>query len=240
MPKDHTPKQRQQSSNSSNPITLDDIKSLMEAATGEIVKNFVEKIDALTSNITSLTSIIESLKRQNSVLLAKCNDLESELNILKTTKKNDLTFIAQEVEDRTKRSFNFIISGVIEPTSSSTQVRHSEDESKCADILQAMGLSDDDEHINEVLRIGKIREDRPRLLKVKCSNSKFRDTVLRHAKLLRKQKEYKNIYIDPDLTPHQQSCKKELLQEYKRRRSNGENIVIYRDRIINRSDNKNF
>lgn len=240
MPKERTPKPCQQFSNSdASPITLDDIKSLMEAATGEIVKNFVEKIDGLTTNITSLTSVIESLKKQNGVLLAKCNDLESELNTLKATKKKDITFIAHEVEDRSKRNFNFIISGVTEPTSSSTQGRHAEDESKCENILQAIGLSDNSECIDEILRVGKIRDDRPRLMKVKCSSLQFRDSVLRQAKLLRKHKEYKNIYIDPDLTPFQQSCKKELLQEYKLRRSKGENIVIYRERIINRSD-KNF
>ena len=154
-------------------------------------------------------------------------------------KRHYLTSIAHEVEDRMTWGTNIVISRVAESTSTSSERHHEDDKSKCANILQAIGL-DDADCVGEVFCVEKVREGSARLLKVKCTSVNFRNSVLRQDKCLKQQTEFKRVFINPDLTPLQQACRKELLEEYKRRRSNGENIVIFRDCIIPRSDWKNF
>ena len=155
----------------------------------------------------------------------------------KEERKHQLSVIASEVEDRVRRSTNFIISGVPEPTSTSPE---EEDDEKCADILMAIGLNDNND-VKEVCRIGKRKEDSDtRLLKVKCSDIDFRNCVLRKAKDLRKTSDFKSVYINSNLTRFQQMTRRELLEKLKKRITEGENVVIFRDRIVQRTNKQNF
>ena len=110
--------------------------------------------------------------------------------------------------------------------------------STCVDIFNI--VSDDADCIVGVHRIGKQGEKRSRLLKVKCKDSESRNRVLRHAKELRKNIKYKNVFINPDRTPLEQRLFKALLQELRERKDSNENVVIFHDRIVNRREIKNF
>ena len=56
------------------------------------------------------------------------------------------------------------------------------------------------------------------------------------ARELRNSQEYHNIYISPDRTPEEQRRDKEIRDEVKRRRANGESVEIRRGRIVPRME----
>ena len=86
----------------------------------------------------------------------------------------------------------------------------------------------------EIRRIGKVLKDKPRLLRVKFSDNISRDAVLRRSKYLRNSK-YKDVYINKDLTPLQQTEQHALREELRRRRSRNEDVVIYDDKLVLRA-----
>ena len=53
--------------------------------------------------------------------------------------------------------------------------------------------------------------------------------ITSHASYLRRHEEYNNIYIAPDMTKYQRHKHKQLIDELKRRRSNGENNLVIRN-----------
>ena len=69
---------------------------------------------------------------------------------------------------------------------------------------------------------------------IKFRDCADRDSVLRKSSLLRHSdnEHSKKIYINPDLTRHQQLQMKELRDEFKERREKGENIVIRGFQIV--------
>jgi hypothetical protein len=101
-------------------------------------------------------------------------------------------------------------------------------------------VSCDVDSIVSVHRIGKPGGTRPRLLKVRCKDSEFRNHLLRRAKELRKNHKYKGIFINPDRTPIEQRRYKELLEELKERKDSKEDVVIFRNRVVPRRKISNF
>ena len=163
------------------------------------------------------------------------------MNILKqaaTSVSYDQSFIFKEMEERARRSKNFVISGVVESTRQSADGQREEDRQTCSQILGALDVQDN--CIDDVVRLGRFIEGRPRLLKVRCSNVDFRNSVLQRAKRLREHSEYRRVYINPDLTRYQQTCRRKLLTEWKQRREKGDDCVISGDRVLPRNQSKNF
>ena len=84
-----------------------------------------------------------------------------------------------------------------------------------------------------VIRIGKRQPDKPRLLLITLQHEEMKRDVLKCAKDLRGSKDWGKIYFYPDLTPKERQAGKELRDELKRRRDQGEtNIIIRGGRIV--------
>lgn len=236
---DSTPKQRQlRSGSGASAITLNDIKVLIESACSDVVKTLTSKIDDLKQTISSLQLTVKELESNNTNLMAKCDSLETQLQYLKEEKDFTTATITSEVEDRMNRNFSLVISGIPESTSESVDRRSTDDRSSCVDVLSAVGL--DEGEVEQIFRVGRAREGSDRLLKVKCKTVNFRNSVLRRAKELSKHSKFRHVFIKPDLTPLQQVHRKNLLDELRRRKNDGDNVVIFRDRIIPRSNRKFF
>ena len=95
----------------------------------------------------------------------------------------------------------------------------------------------DDLYPEEVSRIGRISDTRPRLLRFKCSSTKEKAEVLRLSKKLRSTQDYYNkVFVNPDLTLLQRKRDKQLRDEVKRRREEGEEVYIRRGRIVNKAN----
>ena len=84
-------------------------------------------------------------------------------------------------------------------------------------------------------RIGKIIQGRPRLLKVACPTVDVKISILRKSKDLRSSSRYRNINVNHDLTVEQQKEAWKLREECRQRRSRGEDVVIHKNKVIQRN-----
>ncbi len=85
-----------------------------------------------------------------------------------------------------------------------------------------------------------MRTDGQRLIKLEVASENIKRNLLRAAKRLKNSPEFANVYISPDLTPQQQSKQKQLQQQLKAMREDGEDVVIRGGRIQPRYQNPNF
>jgi len=77
-------------------------------------------------------------------------------------------------------------------------------------------------------------------LKVTFKNQETRQEIVRKARLLRNMPPYRNIFVNPDLTLKQRQERKELNEELKRRRVLGEEVMIWKGKVIEKSNFPNF
>ena len=225
-------------SGSASSITLSEIKLLLEEVRAEVIA-VKDEMRELKETVSSLQACVRRLEDRNRILECKYKDIDDELQFLKTSPGPDITEIVKEVEDRSRRSRNFIIQGLPECSSSDSE---ESDLRTCVDIVKSISKNQDcmQSCIVGVNRIGRSRGTNPRLLKVQCSNVDSRNHVLRHARDLRKVSKYKDVFINPDRTPEQRQLKR-LLKELREQRESDKDFVIFRDRMVHRQDiGKNF
>ena len=72
--------------------------------------------------------------------------------------------------------------------------------------------------------------------KVICLDSATKRKVLLRAKNRRSIPSYKDVYVNPDLTPLQQRQSKELREEIKRKKNSGKDVIIRGGKIISREN----
>ena len=236
----NTPSHRTTRSNSATQnITLQDIKTLIETSKTEIVASISCEIVKLNETVSSLLKRIDSIERNQIELERRCKILEE-----KTTEAvTDITRmeteeILNEVEDRhAKRKF-LIISGLPECKTGSPSERRFQDAETISELIADIGI---DQFVPEkVARIGPLNQGKPRLLRFKCSDTSEKFSILRHAKNLRNNVKFPNIYINPDLTYIQRQRNKALREELKRRREAGENVRIRRGVVVESDSILNF
>ena len=117
--------------------------------------------------------------------------------------------------------------------------RERHDENEIRKVLQKTNVSYNSSF--QLVRIGKPRPDKPRLLKVIFPDVSTKMTILRNKKALRSSNCNKNVFINDDQTPLQQQQSKLLRAELKRRRDAGEeDAVVYRNKVVLRKKIKNF
>ena len=136
---------------------------------------------------------------------------------------------------------NIILSGV--PENDSDDDDRLEDKAMCERILTALHIRrESSEVFNKVDRLGRAKHgNSPRLLRLKCCDLSIKQELLRKSRNLKSHLEFKRVYINQhDLTPLQRKRFKELHEEWKRRKSAGEDVVILRDRVTNRPKSKFF
>ena len=143
--------------------------------------------------------------------------------------------IVEEVKQQDFRRRNVIVSGVPIPSGEL-------EERKMADQDSVTKLNDylavDAPDVEEIHQIG--RPGNQHLLKIRYKESRIRDSVLRKNKTLRNCEDFKKIFINPDLTPLQQREQQKLRSELQERRDLGQDVMIFRNRVINRSQRPNF
>ena len=123
--------------------------------------------------------------------------------------------------------------------SGSIDERMESDHRALAEVISTMGVTNDTSSFR-ISRIGKTTSTRSRLLKVDCRNVCVKNEILRNAKKLRKSTHFKNIYINEDRTPQQQQEWRRIRQDLKQRREAGEDVVIYRNKVILREELQGF
>ena len=116
--------------------------------------------------------------------------------------------------------------------------RKEHDTNFCNEMLEE--LLDSEEDYEKLHRIGKLKPGVPRPLCLKCESVEQKNRILRSSKGLRNIEKYKSVFINPDRTRMQLEIDKNLREELKRQKLEGKDVIIFREKIIERSSRKNF
>ena len=138
----------------------------------------------------------------------------------------------EERGERAKRAKNILIFGIPEPKEKEND--HKQDVGRVQEVLKELqGREGDANQIEEVVRLGR-RGERIRPIKVGLKSSEQRNAVLKNSKLLKdhEKKYLQKVYVSADQTIRQREMGRELREELRRRRENGEDVVIHRNRVI--------
>jgi hypothetical protein len=222
-------------SNSQHDLTLDNIKILIENSKAEVIdslKKIVrDELKSLKEDISVLSSRVDKLENDNRLLFRGYEDLSKQAKAHQALDDGQIEEVVREIEQRYLRRENVIIRGLPEPESGSPAQRNAADIEHIHDIFSAMGL--DKTMFKEANRLGRITHDRPRLLKVRCSDIESQREVLRRSRSLKDTDGYKSVYINKDLTVNEQKRYGLLRAELVRRRNDGEAVGIRNGRVVN-------
>ena len=95
-------------------------------------------------------------------------------------------------------------------------------------------LEEDVSEIRDIRRIGKDIGRGRKMIKLELSSEEVKQSVLRKARSLRHNPKYKSVFINPDRTPLQQKEFKLLREELRVRKENGEDVVIFKNKVTKR------
>ena len=207
---------------------------IIQATQSEIRKESVKILEKLST----LEGRIEKIEYSLSHLTSKQNDQEAKIaalaNQIDEMRSSVPKQMYDEMYERLRRSKNVIISGASEHVDGNVQERRQKDHEFVEMLLRKLNVSLNE--MDKITRIGKIKSNPNRLIRVTFSGVEAAAHVLQSAKSLRSQNEYKKIFINPDRTPFQQRQFAELRRELKSRKELGEDVVIFRGEIINKDD----
>ena len=142
------------------------------------------------------------------------------------------TEVVEEYVDRQNRKANVVISNIPEPDMASFDDRRQHDWETVDKMFQALHLKIE---VKKVSRIGRKQEGQTRLLLVTLGSEDLKWEVLRVAKHLREFEEFFGVYVNPDLTKSEREINKKLREEAKERREKGEDVVVYKGKVVKRT-----
>ena len=238
-----SPKRTTRSNSGPVNFTLADIKDLITASNKEILTGFHLETNRLNESIQSLKSQFSELKTELTHLKSKSAIHEERISLAHQAVHNLRCELPRDILAETERRLakreNIIISGVLEQTDGSLQERRDLDAKEVISILHELDVEVIDDEI-EVSRIGKISQDRPRLLRVSGLTCRNKSHALKQRRKLKASDKFKKVYINSDLTRQQQEEDKELRKELRERRGLGENVVIYNNKVMHKNEIRNF
>ena len=200
----------------------------------DTMKNENKKIN---ESIQQILLRLKSLEQANEDLKVENRQLKEEMEDLKFGQKNTLLQTADELHARSLRVSNLILFGVPENSSGTIEDRKNHDTKFCETMFQELGI---DENFDDLYRIGKLKPGSIRPLRLKCESVDQKRRILRSSKALKDNPEYRSVFVNPDRTPMQLENDKNLREELKRQRLDGNDVIIFRGKIIERSSRKNF
>ena len=227
-------------SNSKNTVTNDDLKQLINSMKTEILASIdsrlsaiVCKIDTMSAKILDLENSFSSLQRTQMKHAVDIEDMKKEI---KGCRDEFVLEAVSELKRREDKKLSLILFGVKELQSGSVNDRQQYDADVCHDILYGLNVSD--KSLADIRRIGRLGDRR--LLRIKCNSEEQKFELLRKAKGLRFSPNYKSVFVQNDLTVLERRVHRKLTEELTERRSQGQDVVIYRNQVLFRSEVQNF
>lgn len=223
-------------------VTKHDLRELRD----DIIKIFKTEIKTITTKLQTLeekiksfeTSIISIQEKQESHA-CQIKSLKEEVNKISSgSASGNANEIFFEVEERLRRRKNIVVAGIGELESGSVSERQTHDETEVNNILNALNI--DGNTATDVRRVGRQRIGRTRLTRVTLDDESSRMKILRNAKSLRSISPYKRIFLNPDRTPMEQLHHRTTFREFQERKKDGEDVIMYRGKVILRTNFKNF
>ena len=184
-----------------------------------------DTIVAVEAKVTKLTETVEK-QRADSHELRDC--VQDAVRIKLQEDK-------EEMEDIMKRSKNIIIHGLKEVPDEHTESQQNAEEEQLQDMLHVIQC--DDVSVHNITRLGKRDsvQGTPRTVRVVMASEQQRDTVLACAKNLKGSTIFQRVYVQRDLTVKQREKRRELVQQLKQRKADGEtDLIIVQEKIVTR------
>jgi len=206
------------------------------------ISNLTSRINQLVSNNTQLQGQIEDMKvaMHKGPHLPQTENLQMEVNSMSETttacsqkdvasptqvsQTNATLTILEELADRERRRSNLIVYNLAESESQS-------DESILLELCSS--VFNLNVALTKTIRLGRRNDSKPRPVLACFADVNIRNAILSFSGKMRKYDKYKATYIVPDRTVLERQKHHKLVEELKRRRSNGEqNLVIRNGSII--------
>jgi len=180
--------------------------------------------------------------------VSKINELEQKLSNLEDESKNNKQSLkdyvqtaveeqAQETNaeqlEKEKRKTSIIIHGLAESGAQDSSERAEDDNCAMASMLQVMGCAE--AKVTKAIRLGKYQtpnqagtSSKPRPVKVAFETEADKNEVLKSSKNLKTMEEgaWSSVFLHQDLTMKERETRRALIQELKRRKTNGETDLI--------------
>ena len=189
----------------------------------------------------------KSLETDTKTLKQEMHTVQSDIaeikTLCKTAAKKEVNQIMDDTKEIERRKMNLVVFGLAEPDPPSDDNTEWDNNEKIAVDTEVMNniIVDDlgvplspRTGIIEVRRLGLKKPGTSRPLKVVFANLQTKREVLRNAKKLRSSdsEALRKVFINPDLTVKQKEADKVLREEMWERRSNGEHVIIHRNKIV--------
>ena len=191
----------------------------------------------LERKIDQLSSLIQTLG-EKVVMMEKSftgEGIEDKIEKMVTKKVDEAM---EEREEREKRKFNLVVVNLPESRKTEANERKNEEVNQLKEMVKEICPELGEVDIEDPVRMGRLGGNKPRLLKFKVQNDEVKEKVLRNSYKLNRgvEKQEDRVYINPDFTPAERLKQKELRDELKRRRDEGEtDLVIRGGKIIKRA-----
>ena len=195
-----------------------------------------ERIGRLEAMIQDLSKLVVKLTDK----IDKMEEGQSLERKIEETVEKKLSEALDERVEREKRKQNIILVNVPESSKESPEDRKKEDVNAAKDLFKKVCPNTAAEiGVTEPVRIGKPEAGKRRLLRVKINSEEAKQEIVRQAYIL--NRDVKNpkdrIYINPDFTPTERKQQKELRDELRRRREEGERDIVIRNGKIVKKQN---
>ena len=198
----------------------------------------------LKSAIDSPQILLMCLDCSKVNLVQQLFHLESRVTQLEQTsvdrlKSEDLISNAiNEFQERDRKKNNIILFNIPESKEDQLDDQVNDDKAVLQQVCSALSINNI--QFNSLRRIGR-KSDKQRPVIITLANQDTRQMLLSNAKKLRNLQDdspFKKIVIKPDLTKSQIQAQKQLQAALKLRKDAGEDCVIYRGKVVLRSEIK--
>lgn len=235
---------RRMSESQFNKLSKNQLKSILKDAFAEADRSqATSSVDAasLKNLITEAVSdirrelLLESERMVSEVtdrFERRIDDLSNRISLLEASRADAIN----ELEQRNSRRKNVVLFGLPEGHPSAPN-DHNMDRQSFSDILSTLNIRDEIA-VERCFRLGT-KGSRHRPLKVILKSQESRELLLKCASRLGRlaeQHKFRKVFIKPDLTPMQLTEEKALRAQLQSRLDAGEDVIMRRGKIINRSD----
>lgn len=174
------------------------------------MKDWLEKVEIRKQD--------KELQRQIEELTAAYVKDGPWVTVVKKEVKEELKTVKDDVNESIeieKRKKNVVIHGIPETDGE-------RDVDVALEIFETGLRLDGGRHIERTMRIGRVRSEKPRPLRIQLHSEDGKKEILSRARNLKDNEKFKRMFITPDLTRKQQVVDKELRMKLKEIRENGE------------------
>ena len=212
-------------SQSASPVDVEEVN--------KSVQSLSSRYDSLTQSVKELSTKIESLLTRNENLQMEVNSISEPtatpnqpdtVPFVSMSSTGTTLTILDELADRERRRKNLIVYNLAE--SSESQSDQPKLQELCSSVFKK------DITLTKTVRLGRKNGSKPRPLLACFDDVSIRNRILSVSGKLRKFDQYKNTYIAPDRTKLERQKHVKLVEELKRRRSDGEQNLIIRNGSI--------